>query len=380
MAPRFYLVATVFHSILLATGWATARRWSLSLGPGSSRSGGILGLVRDTAAFLVLSVLLALAAAAAMVNGFTAIRLLSQTLFGELLALVVWASMLLWRRGSGAPAVLASLIAGSLLAVYAEAYHREPEDLQVRRQVVDRSANTAARRSLRILHLSDLQADRIGRYQRHALTTALQEQPDLIVLTGDYVQPRLHKTRDRATADLNALLREIRFDAPLGAFAVRGDVDIDWPLVFAGTSVRPLTGESVRLTLPALRSSLTLVGLTPAMSHGRDPRGLLDLVRRAPPADLRIVAGHGPDFVAELAGQVPVDLALAGHTHGGQIVLPFVGALYTKSTLPRAYASGLHDFGGILINVSAGVGMERGTAPQVRFLCPPEISVIDIRF
>ena len=116
------------------------------------------------------------------------------------------------------------------------------------------------------------------------------------------------------------------------------------------------------------------------MSHGRNPQGLLDLVRRAPPADLRIVIGHGPDFVAELAGQVPVDLALAGHTHGGQIVLPFIGALYTKSSLPRSYASGLHDFRGIPMNVSAGVGMERGTAPQIRFLCPPEISVIDVRF
>jgi predicted MPP superfamily phosphohydrolase len=85
--------------------------------------------------------------------------------------------------------------------------------------------------------------------------------------------------------------------------------------------------------------------------------------------------------VAQLAGAaVPVDLALAGHTHGGQVVLPFVGALYTKTSLPRAYASGLHDFGGILVNVSAGVGMERGTAPQIRFLCPPEISVIDVRF
>jgi uncharacterized protein len=380
MAQQFYLVATVFHLVLLALGGAIARRWSQPLAPGASRPRATLGMVRDTSAFLVLAALLAVAAAAAMANGFTAIRLLSQTLFGEMLALVVGAALLLWRRGPRAPALLASLLAGSLLAVYVEAYHREPEDLHVRRQTVDRSRGGAVPRSLRIVHLSDIQADRIGPYQRLALRTALEQHPDLIVLTGDYVQPRLQRTRDRATADLNALLREIRFEASLGAFAVRGDVDVDWPRVFAGTSVRPLTGESVRLTLPDLRSTLTLVGLTTAMSHGRNPQGLLDLVRRAPPADLRLVIGHGPDFVAELAGQVPVDLALAGHTHGGQIVLPFIGALYTKSSLPRSYASGLHDFGGIPINVSAGVGMERGTAPQIRFLCPPEISVIDVRF
>jgi predicted MPP superfamily phosphohydrolase len=337
-------------------------------------------MVGDTAAFMAVAVLLAVAAAVANTNGFTAIRLLAQTLFGELLALVLWATILLGRRGSRAPAVLGALLAASLLAVYGEAYHREPENLQVRRHVVDRSSGGTTRRSLRILHLSDIQADRIGAYERRTLQAVMELHPDLIVMTGDYVQPRLYKTRDRTRADLNALLREIKFDAPLGAFATKGDVDIDWPMVFAGTAVRPLNGESVRLELPDSHSSLTLVGLTPGLSHGRNRPELLDLVRRAPPADLRIVAGHGPDFVAQLAGEVPVDLALAGHTHGGQVVLPFVGALYTKTSLPRSFASGLHDFGGILINVSAGVGMERGTAPQIRFLCPPEISVIDLRF
>jgi len=116
------------------------------------------------------------------------------------------------------------------------------------------------------------------------------------------------------------------------------------------------------------------------MSHGRDRQGLLNLVHQTPPSDLLLVAGHAPDFVAQLAGNAPVDLALAGHTHGGPIVLPFLGAPYTKSSLPRLFASGLHDFHGPLINVSAGVGMERGSAPQIRFLCPPEFSVIDLRF
>ena len=116
------------------------------------------------------------------------------------------------------------------------------------------------------------------------------------------------------------------------------------------------------------------------MSHGRDASGLLALVAQAPTDSLRIVIGHGPDFVSDLAGAVPVDLALAGHTHGGQVVLPWLGAPYTKSRLPRRYASGLHDYGGVPIHVSAGIGMERGTAPQIRFLCPPEISVLDVTY
>jgi predicted MPP superfamily phosphohydrolase len=73
-----------------------------------------------------------------------------------------------------------------------------------------------------------------------------------------------------------------------------------------------------------------------------------------------------------------VDLALAGHTHGGQVVLPLIGPPFTKTRLARRYASGLNDYDGIPIHVSPGVGMERGTAPQIRFLCPPEISVLDV--
>jgi len=369
-----------FHSVLVPTGLAIARQWARPRECGSKGQTVVLKFVRDALGFVVLAILLAGVAGFMTANGFTVLRLLSQMLFGEVLALVVWASILLWRREARLLSLAFSLTAGSLLAVYAEAYHREPWDLQVRRHVIDRSKAGVASRSVRILHLSDIQADRIGPYETNVLRTGLEQHPDLIVFTGDYVQPRLYNTRYRTTADLNALLRQMRFDAPLGAFATRGDVDIDWPGAFAGTAIRPLTGESVKLTLPDHHSSVTLVGLTSAMSHGRDPEGMLQLVRLAPSSDLRIVAGHAPDFVAQLAGAVPVDLALAGHTHGGQVVLPFVGALYTKSALPRSFASGLHDFRGILINVSAGVGMERGTAPQIRFLCPPEISVIELRF
>ena len=89
--------------------------------------------------------------------------------------------------------------------------------------------------------------------------------------------------------------------------------------------------------------------------------------------------GHNPNFVANLVdlGAKP-DLVLAGHTHGGQVVLPFFGAPYTKTNLPRRYASGLHDYKGFALHVSAGVGMERGAAPQVRFLCPPEICLLEL--
>ena len=93
---------------------------------------------------------------------------------------------------------------------------------------------------------------------------------------------------------------------------------------------------------------------------------------------MRIVFGHQPDYVIPLSAATRVDLALAGHTHGGQVALPLFGPPYTSSPLPRRYAGDLHDYHGTLLHVSRGVGMERGPAPQMRFLVPPEICVLDL--
>lgn len=313
-------------------------------------------------------------------SGFTVIRLVSQSLFGEGVLLAAVVGFVLLRRGAGAArAGRASLaLAGVLLGVYYEAYHREPEDLQLRHYVVDASAGRPRGR-LRLLHLSDIQTHAVRDYEERVLRQALASKPDLVVMTGDYVQPRHGTSRARATAEFNALLRRLCFDAPLGAYAVRGDVDRDWPAVFAGTAVWPLGAETVRLTLPGGRG-LSLVGLTPGMSHGRQPQGSWRLVDGTPPDDLRVVLGHGPDFVMALAGRTRVDLALAGHTHGGQVALPLIGSPHTRSRLPRRYACGLHVYRGLPLHVSAGIGMERGTAPQIRFLRPPEMSLVEIRY
>jgi hypothetical protein len=324
---------------------------------------------------------LAFAFLAALIGStvFTALRLLSQALFGELIALGTWIAALLWRRGFRSWTAVVALACTTLLAVYAEAYHREPTDLQVRRYSVDLSRGGAVRGRLRIVQLSDIQADRIGPYEERALHTAFEQRADLVVMTGDYVQPRIGGSRTQATRDLNRLLREMPIEARLGVFAVRGDIDTNWPEVFDNTQVTLLSGQLVSRPLPG-GGTLCLIGLTRRMSHGSDPSGLLALIAQAPADSLRIVVGHAPDFVSDLAGAAPVALALAGHTHGGQVVLPWLGAPYTKSRLPSVYASGLHDYAGVPIHVSAGIGMERGTAPQIRFLCPPEISVLDVTY
>ena len=85
---------------------------------------------------------------------------------------------------------------------------------------------------------------------------------------------------------------------------------------------------------------------------------------------------NGPDR----AEDVDAPQVVAGHTHGGQVQIPFFGPLFTLTEIPReAAAGGLHEVNGTQLYVSRGVGAERGEAPLIRFNCPPEISLLTLR-
>jgi predicted MPP superfamily phosphohydrolase len=72
-------------------------------------------------------------------------------------------------------------------------------------------------------------------------------------------------------------------------------------------------------------------------------------------------------------------LLVAGHTHGGQVQIPFFGPPITLSRVPRSVAAGgFHSLDGRAIYVSRGIGNERGWAPRVRFLAPPEVSLLTL--
>jgi predicted MPP superfamily phosphohydrolase len=383
MIARFYFAALIFHLGVGATALLIGRRWTRepAMHKSAARWGG--ALLRDAvwlgAAICLFALVAGLIAPRRPSVPFAVLRFLCQGLFGEGIALAAGVAVLHFRSGAPVRGVLLALLASALLLVYAEAYHRGPHDLQVRRHALDLSRGRPDARVLRILHLSDLQTHAIGPYEERALRAASEQKADLILFTGDYIQERLAPTRARATADLVALLRRAELQAPLGFFAVDGDVDRDWPRLFDGTAVTCLTNTHTRLSLPDGRS-LALIGLSVGMSRGYDEASLLEVVDAAPPADLRIVIGHSPDFVRALAGRRPVDLALAGHTHGGQMVIPFWGPPLTLSRLPRRYAGGLNTYEGLPLHVSRGIGRERGTAPQIRFLCPPEICVLEVRY
>jgi hypothetical protein len=88
-----------------------------------------------------------------------------------------------------------------------------------------------------------------------------------------------------------------------------------------------------------------------------------------------LVLGHCPDYSP---GEIEADLLIAGHTRGGQVRLPLIGPLITLSEVLRSWAAGVTEIApGKRLIVSRGIGMER-YAPEIRCLCRPELSVLDL--
>jgi predicted MPP superfamily phosphohydrolase len=385
MTPeRFVIAVLIFHAAAIAVSVRAAKAWRAPSACRQPWAVWLRTLMRDLLTWAASVGGLALAASvianvgelSRLRLGSIAGRLMGQALFGE--AILLGAALSTWHRRAARPGRAAALALGAvaLFAVYVDAYRIEPHLLRVRWHVVD-GRDPLDAPGVRILHITDIQTSRVGGHEECALRTGLAYGPDLIVLTGDYVQDSMgRRTEERAKEDLRALRARVHFAAPLGVYATEGDAGLPCGNVFAGTPVRCLVDESVRVELPG-GGDLSLTGLSARHGRIRDRAWLASLLARAPRAGHRIVISHAPDFVDSLPEHV--DLVLAGHTHGGQVVLPLLGPPRTASRLPRLYAGGLHDYRGTWLHVSRGVGMERGFAPPLRFLCPPEICLLDVR-
>ena len=124
---------------------------------------------------------------------------------------------------------------------------------------------------------------------------------------------------------------------------------------------------------------IRLFGVEPR--HARRPKDAAKVIakwRAADPDAFNIAYAHPPDFVLGLEEE-PVDLCLAGHTHGGQIRVPFFGPIVTASEVPRHLARGFHRWGATRINTSAGIGAEHIFGmPSLRINCPPELTLITV--
>jgi uncharacterized protein len=250
-----------------------------------------------------------------------------------------------------------ALLVGGAVFVGLDGLVVEPYELRLSSHAISARVTVP----LRLVHLSDLHTHGFGRRERQLVELVYAARPDVIVVTGDVVDG----------GDLEPA-REVlaRLHAPLGVFVVRGNWE-NWnpppneAAFYASVGATLLVNQG-RL----LRSDVWLAGVDDPMSGSAD----LDAAQAgAPPGALRMVLFHSPEYFDGAAPKI--DLAFAGHTHGGQVRIPFVGPLWKPPGSGR-FLDGWYSAGSARMLVSRGAGT---SILPIRLFCPAEVASVEIR-
>jgi uncharacterized protein len=255
----------------------------------------------------------------------------------------------------------------------------EPNEIDVSQVEITLKRLPSIFAGLRIAQLSDIHfspfmtASHLDRVVE--LTNA--QKPDLVMLTGDFVTATPHTSEKMARAEhawpCADVLRRIK--APLGSVAVLGNhdyeanADVVAEALSAGSRIEVLRNRAFALERDGAR--LWLAGIDSVTARHANPENAL---RGVPKEECTLVAVHEPDIADELR-KFPVDFQMSGHTHGGQIRLPGLGAVYLPPWA-RNYPMGHYQIGELQLYTNRGVGV---VGLPMRFLCPPEITVFTLK-
>lgn len=218
----------------------------------------------------------------------------------------------------------------------------------------------------RIVHISDLHAEELPlSYLERAFADINALTPDLVAITGDFVSNDAD-----AIYDLGPLLAQLK--APHGVFACLGNHDIwaDKKKVRRGLEhrdVRVLDNEGVPVNVKG--ASLYIAGVADAWNDHHD---LAAALKDAPEDGPTVLLWHEPDVIDKVAEDGRVTLQLSGHSHAGQVKLPFLGPPLLPY-LGRRYPEGRYRVGDTWLYTSRGLGV---SGLPLRFNCRPEITVL----
>ena len=274
----------------------------------------------------------------------------------------------------------AALYGAAGLALYAGEVERHW--IQITERDVRLSGLPSAFDGPRVAQLSDIHMDEYTEplFLRYAIERINQLNPDVIFLTGDFVSDGVMSPKfERGAAWQCAnILTEFKCAE---RYAILGNHDV---AVGAQHVTAALTANRIAVLnnsyLPIERSGARfwLAGLSDPLEDHPDPDQAIPASIRNIPDQPIVLLCHAPDYVDTLlthpAGSA-VSLMLSGHTHGGQVRLPFIGAMQLP-VLGRKYVEGWFRLGHLQLHVNRGLGT---VGVPFRFDCPPEISLITLR-
>ena len=230
----------------------------------------------------------------------------------------------------------------------------------------------------RIAQLSDIHLEHFTEdyFLRRAVAKINALKPDMVLITGDYISNNSSGSDDRAYTAMphcGEILQGL--ECPL-RYGILGnhDVDVDAPAVLnmlMNHGITPMINRHVPIERGGKR--FWLAGLDDAEAGNPD----LDLAVPEQPDAPVLLMCHEPDFMDSImrhARSPHIDLVLSGHSHGGQIRMPFAGAIQLPP-MGRKYSMGHYQFGKTQLYVNRGIGT---VGLPIRFNCPPEITHITL--
>jgi len=265
--------------------------------------------------------------------------------------------------------MLHALVFGAM--VYATRF--EPFRLGVTRVEIQTPKLPTGKR-IRLVQIADLHIERITRREHDLIEQVNALDADFCLYTGDYLNFS-YIGEPEAIAEARQVLNAIQ--AHHGAYAVRGTHQVDpnalLPTLFEELPIRWLRSEHVTARHDGY--AITFAGASCTRMREIDVPAVGRALSDVPQDTFTVLLYHTPDLVPE-AISAGADLYLAGHTHGGQVVLPMVGPVACSSRFGPRYAAGLHRVGGSMLFVTRGGGE---VVVPFRLACEPEIAVLELR-
>jgi predicted MPP superfamily phosphohydrolase len=270
------------------------------------------------------------------------------------------------------------LIGGAAVAAIgsADALFLEPRNLVAERVDIRLARLPEAFHGFRIAQISDVH---FGPYMgkpglERALQLAQSFRPDLVVVTGDFVSHPFGRPNGPQGAHYAEPCADVLTTVtPTQVLAILGNHDhwndagiVEGALQDRGIQV--LRNRSVPIERGGSR--IWISGVDDALVSAAD---LDKALRGVPPSETTVLLAHEPDF-ADYASHFPVDLQLSGHSHGGQVRLPGIGALVLPE-MAEKYPLGLNRVGALQVYTNRGLGVIN---PPVRFNCPPEVTFVTL--
>jgi uncharacterized protein len=226
---------------------------------------------------------------------------------------------------------------------------------------------------LRVLQISDIHAGEqfMPGHLGEVVQKILELKPDIVLITGDFVysSPAMTDETLKTTQDLLA-----QISASMPVFAVMGNHDHWWNVdrvreMLQNANVKELANEF--FTIHKDEAMLHVCGVDDFYERKSE---LEPILSGLPQEGCAILMAHEPDFADKSSISGRFDLQVSGHSHGGQVVIPFVGPLVLPN-YGRKYPSGSYKVGNMHQYTNRGLGM---VFPYVRFLCRPEITVFTL--